>query len=154
MDQALARYGDVLSNNTGRNIAAKPGAGAAGGMGAALIGLIDAVLKPGVDLVIGIVELAKILVDADLLITGEGRIDSQTIHGKTPAGLAKIAKSHNLPIICIAGSVEDSADIIHQLGIDEIYSVIEGDYDLTEILIEAGHKLTQAAQKIAKSLNL
>jgi len=154
LDQALARYGDVLSNNTGRNIAAKPGAGAAGGMGAALIGLIDAVLKPGVDLVIGIVELAKILVDADLLITGEGRIDSQTIHGKTPAGLAKIAKSHNLPIICIAGSVEDSADIIHQLGIDEIYSVIEGDYDLTEILIEAGHKLTQAAQKIAKSLNL
>ena len=154
LDQALARYGDVLSNNTGRNIAVEPGAGAAGGMGAALIGLIDAVVKPGVDLVIGIVELAKSIVDADLVITGEGRIDSQTIHGKTPVGVAKIAKSHNLPVICIAGSVEDDADIIHQLGIDEIYSVIEGDYDLTEVLIEAGHKLTQAAQKIAKSLNL
>ena len=154
LDQALARYGDVLSNNTGRNIAVEPGAGAAGGMGAALIGLIDAVLKPGVDLVIGIVELAKSLVDADLVITGEGRIDSQTIHGKTPAGVAKIAKSHNLPVICIAGSVKDGADIIHQMGIDEIYSVIEGDYDSTEVLIEAGHKLTQAAQKIAKSLNL
>ena len=154
LDQALARYGDVLSNNTGRNIAVEPGAGAAGGMGAALIGLIDAVVKPGVDLVIGIVELAKSIVDADLVITGEGRVDSQTIHGKTPVGVAKIAKSHNLPVICIAGSVEDDADIIHQLGIDEIYSVIEGDYDLTEVLIEAGHKLTQAAQKIAKSLNL
>jgi len=154
LDQALARYGDVLSNNTGRNIAVEPGAGAAGGMGAALIGLMDAVVKPGVDLVIGIVELAKSIVDADLVITGEGRIDSQTIHGKTPVGVAKIAKSHNLPVICIAGSVEDDADIIHQLGIDEIYSVIEGDYDLTEVLIEAGHKLTQAAQKIAKSLNL
>ena len=154
LDKALARYGDVLAINTGRNIAIEPGSGAAGGMGAALIGLIDAVLKPGVDLVIGIVELAKSLVDADLVITGEGRIDSQTIHGKTPVGVAKIAKSHNLPVICIAGSVEDDADIIHQLGIDEIYSVIEGDYDLTEVLIEAGHKLTQAAQKIAKSLNL
>jgi glycerate kinase len=154
LDQALARYGYILSNNTGRNIAVEPGAGAAGGLGAAFIGLIDAVLKPGVDLVIGIVELTKSLVDADLVITGEGRIDSQTIHGKTPVGVAKIAKSHNLPVICIAGSVEDSADIIHQLGIDEIYSVIEGDYDLTEVLIEAGHKLTQAAQKIAKSLNL
>ena len=154
LDQALARYGDVLSNNTGRNIAVEPGAGAAGGMGAALIGLIDAVVKPGVELVIEIVELAKRIVDADLVITGEGRIDSQTIHGKTPVGVAKIAKSHNLPVICIAGSVEDDADIIHQLGIDEIYSVIEGDYDLTEVLIEAGHKLTQAAQKIAKSLNL
>jgi len=154
LDQALARYGDVLSNNTGRNIAVEPGAGAAGGMGAALIGLIDAVVKPGVDLVIGIVELAKSIVDADLVITGEGRVDSQTIHGKTPVGVAKIAKSHNLPVICIAGSVEDDADIIHQLGIDEIYSVIEGDYDLTKVLIEAGHKLTQAAQKIAKSLNL
>ena len=154
LDKALARYGDVLAINTGRNIAIEPGSGAAGGMGAALIGLIDAVLKPGVDLVIGIVELAKSIVDADLVITGEGRIDSQTIHGKTPVGVAKIAKSHNLPVICIAGSVEDDADIIHQLGIDEIYSVIEGDYDLTEVLIEAGHKLTQAAQKIAKSLNL
>jgi len=154
LDQALARYGYILSNNTGRNIAVEPGAGAAGGLGAAFIGLIDAVLKPGVDLVIGIVELTKSLVDADLVITGEGRIDSQTIHGKTPVGVAKIAKSHNLPVICIAGSVEDSADIIHQLGIDEIYSVIEGDYDLTEVLIEAGLKLTLAAQKIAKSLNL
>ena len=154
LDKALARYGDVLAINTGRNIAAKPGAGAAGGMGAALIGLIDAVVKPGVDLVIEIVDLAKSLVDTNLVITGEGRIDSQTIHGKTPIGVAKIAKSHNLPVICIAGSVEDGADIIHQMGIDEIYSVIEGDYDLTEALIGAGHKLTQAAQKIAKSLNL
>jgi len=104
--------------------------------------------------VIEIVDLAKSLVDTNLVITGEGRIDSQTIHGKTPIGVAKIAKSHNLPVICIAGSVEDGADIIHQIGIDEIYSVIEGDYDLTEALIGAGHKLTQAAQKIAKSLNL
>ena len=154
LDKALARYGDVLAISTGRNIAVEPGAGAAGGLGAALIGLIDAVLKPGVDLVIEIVDLAKSLVDTNLVITGEGRIDSQTIHGKTPIGVAKIAKSHNLPVICIAGSVEDGADIIHQIGIDEIYSVIEGDYDLTEALIGAGHKLTQAAQKIAKSLNL
>ena len=153
LDQALARYGDVLAINTGRNIAIEPGSGAAGGMGAALIGLIDAVLKPGVDLVIGIVELAKSLVDADLVITGEGRIDSQTIHGKTPVGVAKIAKSHNLPVICIAGSVKDGTDIIHQMGIDKIYSVTEGDYDLTEALKDAGHKLSQSAQKIAKSLN-
>ena len=154
LDQALARYGDVLAKNTGRNIAAEPGAGAAGGLGAAFIGLIDAVLKPGIDLVIEIVELAKSLVDVDLVITGEGRVDRQTIHGKTPVGVAKIAKSHNLPVICIAGSVEDGADIIHQFGVDEIYSVIEGDNDLTEALIESGHKLTQAAQKIDKSLNL
>jgi len=154
LDQALAHYGDILATNTGKNIAAEPGAGAAGGLGAAFIGLIDAGLKPGIDLVIEIVELAKSLVDADFVITGEGRIDRQTIHGKTPVGVAKLAKSHNLPVICIAGLVEDSADIIHQSGIDEIYSVIEGDYDLTEDLIEAGPKLTQAAQKIAKSLNL
>ena len=102
---------------------------------------------------IGIVELAKSLVDADLVITGEGQFDSQTIHGKTPAGVAKIAKSHNLPVICIAGSVKDGTDIIHQMGIDKIYSVTEGDYDLTEALKDAGHKLSQSAEKIAKSLN-
>ena len=117
LDKALAHYGDVLAINTGRNIAIEPGSGAAGGMGAAFIGLIDAVLIPGVDLVIGIVELAKSLVDADLVITGEGRIDSQTIHGKTPAGVAKIAKSHNLPVICIAGSVKDGTDIIHEFSL-------------------------------------
>ena len=154
LDQALTRYGDILSANAGRDIASEPGAGAAGGMGAAFIGLIDAVLKPGVDIVIEIVDLANSLVDANLVITGEGRIDNQTIHGKTPMGVAKVAKSCNLPVICIAGSVEDGADFTHQLGIDEIYSVTEGDYDLTEVLIEAEHKLTQAAQKIAKSLNL
>ena len=154
LDQALTRYGDILSANAGRDIASEPGAGAAGGMGAAFIGLIDAVLKPGVDIVIEIVDLANSLVDANLVITGEGRVDNQTIHGKTPMGVAKVAKSCNLPVICIAGSVEDGADFTHQLGIDEIYSVTEGDYDLTEVLIEAEHKLTQAAQKIAKSLNL
>ena len=154
LDQALTRYGDILSANAGRDIASEPGAGAAGGMGAAFIGLIDAVLKPGVDIVIEIVDLANNLVDANLVITGEGRVDNQTIHGKTPTGVAKVAKSCNLPVICITGSVEDGADFTHQLGIDEIYSVTEGDYDLTEVLIEAEHKLTQAAQKIAKSLNL
>ena len=154
LDQALTRYGDILSANAGRDIASEPGAGAAGGMGAAFIGLIDAVLKPGVDIVIEIVDLANSLVDANLVITGEGRVDNQTIHGKTPTGVAKVAKSCNLPVICIAGSVEDGADFTHQLGIGEIYSVTEGDYDLTEVLIEAEHKLTQAAQKIAKSLNL
>ena len=154
LDQALTRYGDILSANAGRDIASEPGAGAAGGMGAAFIGLIDAVLKPGVDIVIEIVDLANSLVDANLVITGEGRVDNQTIHGKTPTGVAKVAKSCNLPVICITGSVEDGADFTHQLGIDEIYSVTEGDCDLTEVLIEAEHKLTQAAQKIAKSLNL
>jgi glycerate kinase len=154
LDQALTRYGDILSANAGRDIASEPGAGAAGGMGAAFIGLIHAVLKPGIDIVIEIVDLANSLVDANLVITGEGRVDNQTIHGKTPMGVAKVAKSCNLPVICITGSVEDGADFTHQLGIDEIYSVTEGDYDLTEVLIEAEHKLTQAAQKIAKSLNL
>ena len=103
---------------------------------------------------IEIVDLANSLVDAILVITGEGRVDNQTIHGKTPMGVAKVAKSCNLPVICITGSVEDGSDFTHQLGIDEIYSVTEGDYDLNEALIEAEHKLTQAAQKIAKSLNL
>ena len=154
LDQALTRYGYILSANAGQDIASEPGAGAAGGMGAAFIGLIHAVLKPGIDIVIEIVDLANSLVDANLVITGEGRIDNQTIHGKTPMGVAKVAKSCNLPVLCIAGSVEDGADFTHQLGIDEIYSVTEGDYDLTEVLIEAEHKLTQAAQKIAKSLNL
>ena len=154
LDQALVRYGDVLANITARDISAEPGAGAAGGMGAAFIGLIDAVIKPGVDLVIEIVDFAESLIDADLVITGEGRIDIQTIHGKTPVGVAKIAKSHDIPVICIAGSIGSGIDLFHQIGIDKIYSVTEGDSDLNKVLIGAEYKLTKTAQKIAKILNL
>ena len=154
LDQALVRYGDVLANITARDIAAEPCAGSAGGMGAAFIGLIDAVIKPGVDLVIEIVDFAESLIDADLVITGEGRIDIQTIHGKTPVGVAKIAKSHDIPVICIAGSIGSGIDLFHQIGIDKIYSVTEGDSDLNKVLIGAEYKLTKTAQKIAKILNL
>ena len=154
MDQALARYGDVLANITGKDIAAEPGAGAAGGLGAAFIGLIDAVLKPGVDLVIEIVDFAKSIVDADLIITGEGRVDSQTLHGKTPIGVAKIAKSNDIPVICIAGSIGSGVDLVREAGFDSIYGITE-EYTIPNIKItDAGHDLTRAAQKVAKSLNL
>ena len=127
---------------------------AAGGLGAAFIGLIDAVIKPGVDLVIEIVDFAESLIDADLVITGEGRIDIQTIYGKTPVGVAKIAKSYDIPVICIAGSIGSGVDLVREAGFDRIYGVTEGDTIPTIKLIEAGHDLTRVAQNVAKSLNL
>ena len=154
LDKALSHYGDVLADITDRDIAAEPGAGAAGGLGAAFIGLIDAVIKPGVDLVIEIVDFAESLIDADLVITGEGRIDIQTIYGKTPVGVAKIAKSYDIPVICIAGSIGSGVDLVREAGFDRIYGVTEGDTIPTIKLIEAGHDLTRVAQNVAKSLNL
>ena len=154
LDIALSHYGDVLADITDRDIAAEPGAGAAGGLGAAFIGLIDAVIKPGVDLVIEIVDFAESLIDADLVITGEGRIDIQTIYGKTPVGVAKIAKSYDIPVICIAGSIGSGVDLVREAGFDRIYGVTEGDTIPTIKLIEAGHDLTRVAQNVAKSLNL
>ncbi|MEG1454805.1 MAG: glycerate kinase, partial [Comamonas sp.] len=84
LDANLAHYAHCIEQALGKQVTEIPGAGAAGGMGAALVGLLGAELKPGIQIVIEALKLAEAVADADLVITGEGRIDSQTIHGKTP----------------------------------------------------------------------
>jgi len=132
LDESLAHFAEIIKRDLHKNVKDMPGAGAAGGLGAGLIAFLDAELKPGIEIIIEIVKLEQAIKDADLVITGEGKIDSQTIYGKAPIGVAKIAKKYNIPVIAVAAIISDDADIVHQYGINTLIKISEPPMSLTE----------------------
>jgi glycerate kinase len=149
LDAALSHFGLLLQQATGREVLNAPGAGAAGGMGAALLGMLSARLRPGIEIVIETLRLEEALRDADLVITGEGRLDSQSIHGKTPIGVARVAKRYGLPVIGIAGSLSKDYQVVHQHGIDAAFSVLDRVVTLEEALTDAAINLEVTARNVA-----
>lgn len=149
LDNNLAHYADIIKAQLGRDVKHMAGAGAAGGLGAALLGLIAAELRPGIDIVMDAVSLDKVVADVDLVITGEGRIDSQTIFGKTPIGVARIAKKHQVPVIGIAGCLSNDCGVVHEHGIDAVFSVVNAAVDLPTALKEAAQNIELTARNIA-----
>ncbi|EKK4001038.1 glycerate kinase [Cronobacter sakazakii] len=149
LDAALRRFGEQLEAATGKAIISAPGAGAAGGMGAALLGMLNAELRPGIEIVIESLGLAQAVRDADLVITGEGRLDSQSIHGKTPVGVARVAKQFQRPVVAIAGSLTPDYQIVHEHGIDAAFSVIDRIVTLQEALDDAARNLRVTARNVA-----
>jgi len=123
LDESLAHFAEIIKKDLNKDIKNMLGAGAAGGLGASLMAFLDAELRPGIEIMIEVVKLEQAIKDADLVITGEGKIDSQTIYGKAPIGVAKIAKKYNIPVIAVAAIIGDDADIVHQYGISSLISV-------------------------------
>lgn len=152
LDANLAHYAQVIRQTNGKDVIDQAGAGAAGGLGAALLGLFDATLRPGISIVMDAVNLAEVVKDADLVITGEGRIDSQTIHGKTPIGVARTAKLYDVPVIGIAGSIAQDCHVVHQHGLDAVYSVVLGATDLSTALKEAAFNVEMTSRNVAAAL--
>lgn len=152
LDTNLAHYAEVIKSTNGRDVVDTAGAGAAGGLGAALLGLFDAELRPGIQIVMDAVNLSEVVKDADLVITGEGRIDSQTIHGKTPIGVARTAKQYDIPVIAIAGSTAKDCAVVHEHGIDAAYSVVLGATDLPTALKEAAFNVEMTSRNIAAAM--
>jgi glycerate kinase len=132
LDESLAHFAEIIKRDLHKNVKDIPGAGAAGGLGASLMAFLDAEIRPGIEIIIEIVKLEQTIKDADLVITGEGKIDSQTIYGKAPIGVAKIAKKYNVPVIAVAAIISDDADIVHQHGIDNLIKVSEPPMSLAE----------------------
>lgn len=132
LDESLAYFAKIIKRDLNKDVRDIPGAGAAGGLGASLMAFLDAELRPGIEIIIEIVKLEQAIKDADLVITGEGKIDSQTIYGKAPIGVAKIAKKYSIPVIAVAAIIGDDADIVHQYGIDNLIRVSEPPMSLTE----------------------
>ncbi|WNY83930.1 glycerate kinase [Cronobacter dublinensis] len=149
LDAALRRFGTTLEAATGKSIISAPGAGAAGGMGAALLGMLNAQLRPGIDIVTQTLGLAQAVRDADLVITGEGRLDSQSIHGKTPVGVARVAKQFQRPVVAIAGSLTPDYQVVHEHGIDAAFSVLDRIVTLEEALDDAARNLRVTARNVA-----
>ncbi|HAS6084033.1 TPA: glycerate kinase [Vibrio vulnificus] len=149
LDENLAHYASIIKQQLGADVRDMAGAGAAGGMGAALLGLLNAELRPGIEIVMDAVRLDEIVADADLVITGEGRIDSQTIHGKTPIGVARTAKKHDLPVIGIAGCLSADCGVVHEHGLDAVFAVVNRSVDLPTALAEAAENVELTARNVA-----
>lgn len=149
LDENLSHYAAIIKQQLGVDVRDMAGAGAAGGMGAALLGLLNAELRPGIEIVMDAVRLNDIIADADLMITGEGRIDSQTIHGKTPIGVARTAKKHGVPVIGIAGCLSADCAVVHEHGLDAVFAVVSSPVDLPTALAEAAQNIELTARNIA-----
>lgn len=154
LDANLVRYAAIIRRDLGIEVDKIAGGGAAGGMGAALLAFCGATLRPGVEIVMEAVGLEAAVQDADLVITGEGRIDSQSIHGKTPVGVARMAKRHAKPVIAIAGSLATDAGVVHEHGIDAVFSVLSRVGSREEALAHAAANLRAASRNIAATLNV
>lgn len=150
LDAALAHYADVIQRDLGIDVRDVPGAGAAGGLGMGLIVFLNAKLIPGIDVVIQATGLVEHLKDADLVFTGEGRIDSQTAFGKVPTGVAEKAKEFGLPVIAIAGDIADDYRVVYQHGIDAVLSTAPGPISLSQSMAEAERLIADAAERATR----
>ena len=154
LDKALAHYAEIIHRDLDIDVLHIAGGGAAGGMGAALHAFCQAELRRGIEIVTEALALADQVQDADLVITGEGRIDSQTINGKVPIGVAKVAKQFNKPVIGIAGSLTADVGVVHQHGLDAVFSVLYTICTLDEALANAAANLRMTARNVAAVLQM
>lgn len=150
LDENLTHYGKVLEKVIGKPIAHFPGAGAAGGLGAGMLAFLNAKLEKGVDIVLRVVDLEKKLEGADLVITGEGMIDYQTGYGKTPYGVAQLAKKYNIPIIAIAGGIGKNAQELYNKGFDSIFSIVDKPMSLDEAIENSEELIKSASERIMR----
>lgn len=152
LDSGLEHYAQLIARDLDIQVLELAGGGAAGGMGAGLYAFCGAQLRQGIEIVTDALKLDHQIADADLVITGEGRIDSQTIHGKVPVGVARIAKRYNKPVIGIAGSLTADVGVVHEHGLDAVFSVIYTICTLEEALDNAAENVRMSARNIAATL--
>lgn len=154
LDTALSHYHDKIKLQLDKDVKDIPGAGAAGGMGTALLAFLDVQLSKGIDVVLEETHFKSRIKDADLVITGEGKLDYQTIFGKTPIGVAQVAKQFNLPVIAIGGSLGERYEAVYDHGIDSVFSIMNQPMDLQYALDNGPTLLSQTAHNIARLLKL
>ena len=129
LDAALLHFSEVVRRDIGADIDHLQGAGAAGGLGGGMVAFLNAVLRAGVDIVLDTEDLDAALEGADLVITGEGALDYQTIYSKAPIGVAERAKRRGIPVIAIAGTLGDRYRLVHEHGIDAAVSITNAPHD-------------------------
>ncbi len=124
LDAALRRYGEIVERDLGVPVLEVAGAGAAGGLGAGLVAFLGARIEPGVEVVAEVVGLRERIRGADLVLTGEGRLDGQTGYGKTVAGVARIAAAEGVPVIAVAGSLGPGWERVLQMGVEGVETIV------------------------------
>lgn len=133
LDAGMKNFAEVIFHTTGKDISHHPGAGAAGGMGGSLLAFLNAELKPGIQLMLDALDFSCKIKGADLIITGEGKADRQTLMGKVPSGILREARKQDIPVILLAGSIEDS-DELQQAGFERVFSINPSSIPLEEAM--------------------
>ncbi|QIB50333.1 glycerate kinase [Pseudomonas sp. OIL-1] len=150
LDRALGHFADVMAATLGEDHRDVPGVGAAGGLGFAARSVLSASFRPGIELVAELSGLAAAMQGADLVITGEGRLDGQSLHGKTPVGVARVAQAAGVPVIALVGSLGDGYQRVYQAGIEAAFSLAPGPVSLEQAMAEADSQLQSRAADIAR----
>lgn len=154
LDDNLKHFAEIIKKDVGVDVDNIPGAGAAGGLGAGLMGFLSAKLQKGIDIVIKYSNLEEKLKDADLVITGEGSIDGQTRFGKTPYGVVTVAKKYNIPTVAIAGNIGEDIDILYDYGFDAIFCILQKVEPLESAIKNGGKNVQKTMENIARFLKM
>lgn len=149
LDDALKHWADVVATATGRDPRERPGAGAAGGVGFAALALLNAELRPGIELMLDLVGFHDRLVGVDLVVTGEGALDEQTLCGKAPSGVAAASATAGIPVVVVCGQNALNADQVREAGISAVYALTDIEPDVQRCIDGAGPLLEQLGERIA-----
>ena len=152
LDAALKNFARVVERDTGTSIDAVRGSGAAGGLGGGMMAFLGGSLRAGVDIVLDHVGLDEKLEGADLVITGEGRIDFQTVYDKAPIGVARRAKRRGIPVLAVCGSLGKGFEDVHAEGIDAAVSILTAPMTLDEASARAGELIADAVAEAMRSM--
>lgn len=123
LDRNLKHLSNIILKSLKKDVCNMPGAGAAGGMGAGIVAFLNGNLKSGIDTVLDFIEFEKLSINADMIFTGEGKIDSQSLRGKVVIGIAQRAKKQNIPVIAIVGTIGEGAEGAYDMGVSSIFSI-------------------------------
>ncbi|PYZ96174.1 glycerate kinase [Alteribacter lacisalsi] len=154
MEQGMTHFASVITEQTGKDETATPGSGAAGGIGFLLHSLLDVVFRPGIDLVMETSGFTNALPEADLVITGEGRVDGQSLFGKVPAGIGRLAMKHSIPVAALAGSIGEGTDALAEHGVTVVHPITKGPATLEEAMADAEALLYEAAVRLIRTIQL
>jgi glycerate kinase len=152
LDAGLARWAEVLRRDVGADVAALPGAGAAGGLGAGTMALLGARLVSGIDLLLEVVGFAAAVEGADLVVTGEGALDEQSLHGKAPLGVAAAARRAGVPVVALVGRLEVDPERLRAAGVAHAFALLELEPDAARAQREAASLLARLAEQVAGRL--
>ncbi|HEY2958342.1 MAG TPA: glycerate kinase [Actinomycetota bacterium] len=151
LDSALRRYARVLADDLGVDLAATPGAGAGGGLGAGAVAFLGARLRPGSEVVLGLVGFAAALAGADLVVTGEGRLDAASLRGKAPLGVARAATAEGVPVVALTGVVDVAGRELRTAGFEEAHALTGLEPDEARCRAEARPLLERLAERVGRA---
>ncbi|MCF6223822.1 MAG: glycerate kinase [Flavobacteriaceae bacterium] len=154
LDNNLIHYASIIRKNLRIEVETIKGAGAAGGMGAALLAFFDAKLVDGIDLILKTLRIEEHIINSDLIITGEGKIDEQTLNGKAIVGLARIAKINKVPLIAIAGKLGEGIEPLNNEGIHAVFSIVDQPMKLSMALKNADKLIENLIENIMRTLTI